>query len=89
MTAVRLDLAYDGSGFSGWAAQPGLRTVQGEPAYEVVVPMQLADGSYRTCVPEGRPRRAFCVFVRTRQDPPVVRADPDRSPNAEYRTVQP
>ncbi len=26
----RLDIAYDGSGFSGWAAQPGLRTVQGE-----------------------------------------------------------
>ena len=27
---VRLDLAYDGAGFSGWAAQPGLRTVEGE-----------------------------------------------------------
>lgn len=26
----RLDVSYDGSGFSGWAAQPGLRTVQGE-----------------------------------------------------------
>jgi tRNA pseudouridine38-40 synthase len=26
----RLDIAYDGSGFSGWAAQPGRRTVQGE-----------------------------------------------------------
>jgi tRNA pseudouridine38-40 synthase len=26
---LRLDIAYDGSGFSGWAAQPGLRTVQG------------------------------------------------------------
>ncbi|WP_020143203.1 tRNA pseudouridine(38-40) synthase TruA [Terracoccus sp. 273MFTsu3.1] len=27
---VRLDLAYDGTAFSGWAAQPALRTVQGE-----------------------------------------------------------
>ena len=26
---MRLDLAYDGSGFNGWAAQPGLRTVEG------------------------------------------------------------
>lgn len=25
---VRLDLAYDGTGFSGWAAQPGRRTVE-------------------------------------------------------------
>ena len=30
MATVRLDIEYDGSGFSGWAAQPGLRTVQGE-----------------------------------------------------------
>jgi tRNA pseudouridine38-40 synthase len=29
-TRVRLDLAYDGTAFSGWARQPGLRTVQGE-----------------------------------------------------------
>ena len=27
---LRLDLSYDGTGFKGWARQPGLRTVQGE-----------------------------------------------------------
>jgi tRNA pseudouridine38-40 synthase len=30
LTTVRLDIEYDGSGFRGWASQPGLRTVQGE-----------------------------------------------------------
>lgn len=30
MTTVRLDISYDGAEFRGWAAQPGLRTVQGE-----------------------------------------------------------
>ncbi len=28
-TRVRLDIAYDGTGFSGWAVQPGQRTVAG------------------------------------------------------------
>jgi tRNA pseudouridine38-40 synthase len=30
MASVRIELEYDGSGFRGWAKQPGLRTVQGE-----------------------------------------------------------
>ncbi|MEU0478240.1 tRNA pseudouridine(38-40) synthase TruA [Streptosporangium sp. NPDC006013] len=30
MVRLRLDLAYDGTDFSGWAKQPGRRTVQGE-----------------------------------------------------------
>ena len=29
---IRLDVSYDGAGFSGWARQPRLRTVQGELA---------------------------------------------------------
>ena len=45
MTSVRLDLAYHGAGFAGWAAQPGQRTVQGEleSALEQVLgaPVQL------------------------------------------------
>lgn len=30
MPTMRLDLAYDGGGFAGWAGQPGMRTVEGE-----------------------------------------------------------
>ena len=30
MPILRLEIAYHGGGFAGWAAQPGLRTVQGE-----------------------------------------------------------
>ncbi len=30
MGSYRLDIEYDGSGFSGWAKQPGARTVQAE-----------------------------------------------------------
>jgi tRNA pseudouridine38-40 synthase len=45
MPTVRLEIEYDGSGFSGWAKQPGLRTVQGEleAALETVLrePVQL------------------------------------------------
>jgi tRNA pseudouridine38-40 synthase len=49
-THLRLDIAYDGTDFSGWAAQPGLRTVQGtlEGALETV--LRLPPGSCRLTV---------------------------------------
>ena len=39
MTTLRLDLAYDGSGFRGYAFQEGLRTIQGdlEAALKIVL----------------------------------------------------
>jgi hypothetical protein len=39
-------------------------------------------GLYRTCVPGPTRRRAFCVFVNTRHDPPLVTGDRDQSPNS-------
>lgn len=37
----RLDVAYDGTDFSGWAAQPGRRTVQGELEEALTVVLRL------------------------------------------------
>jgi hypothetical protein len=39
-------------------------------------------GLYRTCVPGPNERRAFCVFVDTEHDPPLVTGDRDQSPNS-------
>lgn len=39
----RLDLAYDGAAFHGWAAQPGLRTVQGDLETWIPRVLRLAD----------------------------------------------
>lgn len=37
----RLDLAYDGAEFAGWAAQPGQRTVQGELEHWIAAVLRL------------------------------------------------
>jgi tRNA pseudouridine38-40 synthase len=51
---VRLDLAYDGTGFSGWAVQPGLRTVQGELETALGVATGRAEGAPPRLVVAGR-----------------------------------
>jgi len=47
---LRIDLAYDGGDFRGWAAQPGLRTVQGELTTALTTVLRLPEGSLQvTC----------------------------------------
>ena len=43
LVRARLDLAYDGTDFAGWAAQPGQRTVAGELAAALAVLLRLPD----------------------------------------------
>jgi tRNA pseudouridine38-40 synthase len=55
---MRLTLEYDGTGFSGWAAQPGRRTVEGElraaldavyPAWEGLAVAGRTDAGVHAC----------------------------------------
>ncbi len=46
---VRLDLSYDGKAFHGWAAQPGLRTVQGEVEAAFATVLRLDQPASLTC----------------------------------------
>jgi tRNA pseudouridine38-40 synthase len=49
MIRLRLDLAYDGTDFSGWARQPGLRTVQGVVEEALSSALRLAEPVSVTC----------------------------------------
>jgi tRNA pseudouridine38-40 synthase len=47
---LRIDLAYDGTDFHGWAAQPALRTVQGELTAALATVLRRPDGGLQvTC----------------------------------------
>jgi len=39
---IRLDVAYDGGDFKGWASQPGLRTVEGELSAALATVLRLS-----------------------------------------------
>lgn len=45
---LRIDLAYDGAEFSGWARQPGLRTVQGTLEQALTTVLRLAEPAQLT-----------------------------------------
>lgn len=49
---LRIDLGYDGGGFSGWAVQPDRRTVQGtlESALRTLLRLQDGEGTVRLTV---------------------------------------
>jgi tRNA pseudouridine38-40 synthase len=49
VTRLRLHLAYDGTDFSGWAVQPGRRTVQGELEAALARVLGLAAPVATTC----------------------------------------
>jgi len=46
---VRIDLAYDGTHFSGWARQPGLRTVQGVVEATIAQVLRLQEPPQTVC----------------------------------------
>ncbi len=46
---LRLDLAYDGGAFHGWAIQPSLRTVQGEMETAIATVLRLDTPAPLTC----------------------------------------
>ena len=46
---LRLDLAYDGAAFHGWATQPGLRTVQGVIETAIATVLRLDTPAPLTC----------------------------------------
>ena len=64
--------------------------VSQEPGYRAgrtsIDAMRVEDELYRSCVPGEDPQRWLCLFVTTDQTPPGVTEDPDRAPNAVYRS---
>ena len=59
---LKLTLEYDGRGFSGWAAQPGLRTVEGE----LGAALQTVLGRGRSCRSPAAPTPACTPGARWR-----------------------
>jgi hypothetical protein len=47
--------------------------------------IQLEPDRYRTCVPGRDAQHAFCLYVRTDQQPPGITRDPSQEPNSSFR----
>jgi tRNA pseudouridine38-40 synthase len=77
---IRIDLAYDGTDFRGWATQPGLRTVQGELTTALTTVLRVPEGSIQvTCAgrtDSGVHARGQVAHCDVPDDSPTV--DPDQ-----------
>lgn len=79
---LRIDLAYDGGEFRGWAAQPGLRTVQGELTSALTTVLRLPTEAQVTCA--GRTDSG----VHARGQVVHVDVDPEVSKTASRQVTQ-
>jgi hypothetical protein len=57
--------------------KPGIRSMD---------TLRVEEDMFRACVTGPDPKRPLCLFVRTDQSPPGITQDPDRAPNAMYRS---
>ncbi len=71
---IRLDVAYDGSGFHGWAAQPGLRTVESELATALATVLRVPRVDLTCAGRTDSGVHARGQVVHTDLDPPPDRA---------------
>ena len=55
LVRVRLDLSYDGTDFSGWAVQPGRRTVQDELQKALATVLRLPSVALTVAPPRPAP----------------------------------
>lgn len=71
---LRIDLAYDGGGFRGWATQPGLRTVQGhlEAALTTVLRLDRIDTVCAGRTDAGVHARGQVVHTDVQDLPPAL-----------------
>jgi len=71
---LRIDLAYDGGAFRGWATQPGLRTVQGhlEAALTTVLRLERIDTVCAGRTDAGVHARGQVVHVDVQDLPPKL-----------------
>ena len=82
MATYRLTIAYDGTPFAGWAAQPGQRTVQGEleAALERILGERARSPSPGAPTPASTPGARWRASSSTREPPDGARPPAERRP---------